>query len=75
MKTNINDLEARINNLLDERKKLENEIFNLKKSLASGQTSAKDEIETVNGIKFIGKLISDAHPKELKAFVWQKWEK
>lgn len=69
LKTNINDLEARINNLLEERKKLENEIFNLKKSLASGQTSAKDEIETVNGIKFIGKLISDAHPKELKAFV------
>ena len=69
LKTNINDLEARINNLLEERKKLENEIFNLKKSLASGQTSAKDEIETVNGIKFVGKLISDAHPKELKAFV------
>ncbi len=69
LKTNINDLETRINNLLEERKKFENEIFNLKKSLASGQTSTKDEVETVNGIKFVGKLISNAHPKELKAFV------
>ena len=69
LKTNINDLESRIAGLLEERKKLEAEIFNLKRSLAGGQASAKDEIETVNGVKFVGKLIPDAHPKELKAFV------
>ena len=69
LKTNINDLEARITGLLEERKKFEAEIFNLKKSLAGGQSSAKDEIETVNGVKFVGKLVPDAHPKELKAFV------
>ena len=59
LKTNINDLDNRIAGLLEERKKLENEIFNLKKSLASG----------VNSIKFVGKLVPDTHPKELKAFV------
>lgn len=70
LKTNVNDLENRINGLLEERKKLENEIFNLKKSLASGgQGGAKDEVEEVNGIKFVGKLVPDTHPKELKAFV------
>ncbi|MBQ9270941.1 MAG: alanine--tRNA ligase [Alphaproteobacteria bacterium] len=69
LKTNINDLENRIAGLLEERKKLEAEIFNLKRSLAGGQSSAKDEIETVNGVKFVGKLVPDAHPKELKAFV------
>ncbi len=68
LKTNLNDLEARINSLLEERKKQEQEIFNLKKSLASGKSSA-DETETVNGVKFVGKLVSGAHPKELKAFV------
>ena len=68
LKTNLNDLEARINSLLEERKKQEQEIFNLKKALASGKSSS-DETETVNGIKFVGKLISGAHPKELKAFV------
>ena len=68
LKTNLNDLEARINSLLEERKKQEQEIFNLKKSLASGKSSS-DETETVNGVKFVGKLVSGAHPKELKAFV------
>ncbi len=69
LKTNINELEARIGGLLEERKKMEAEIFNLKKSLASGQSSANSEIETVNGVNFVGKLVPDAHPKELKAFV------
>ena len=69
LKTNINDLEARIGGLLEERKKMETEIFNLKKNLASGQGSANNEIETVNGVNFVGKLVPDAHPKELKAFV------
>ena len=69
LKTNVNDLEARINNLLAEKKKLELEVFNLKKTLASGGSNAKDEAEVVNGVKFIGKVISDVHPKELKAFI------
>ncbi|MBP1532297.1 MAG: alanine--tRNA ligase, partial [Alphaproteobacteria bacterium] len=69
LKTNVNDLENRINGLLEERKKMEAEIFSLKKSLAGGQGGAKDEIESVNGVKFVGKLVPDAHPKELKSFV------
>ncbi|MCQ2735417.1 MAG: alanine--tRNA ligase-related protein, partial [Alphaproteobacteria bacterium] len=69
LKTNVNDLENRIKSLMEERKKLENEIFNLKKSLAGGQASAKNEVETVNGIKFVGKLVPDTNPKELKSFV------
>lgn len=68
LKTNLNDLEARINSLLEERKKQEQEIFNLKKALAGGKSSS-DETETVNGVKFVGKLVSGAHPKELKAFI------
>lgn len=69
LKTNVNDLNARINNLLNEKKKLEQEVFNLKKALASGGTSSQDEVEVVNGVKFIGKVIPDVHPKELKAFI------
>ena len=29
----------------------------------------QDEAEVVNGVKFIAKVISDVHPKELKAFI------
>lgn len=69
LKTNLNDLDNRIAGLLEERKKLEAEILKLKKSLAGGNSGSKNEIETVNGIKFIGKLVADTHPKELKGFV------
>ena len=69
LKTNVNDLENRIAGMLEERKKLENEIFNLKKNLVGGRSSAKDEVENINGVKFVGKLVPDTHPKELKAFV------
>ena len=69
LKTSVADLENRLTSLLEERKKMEAEIFNLKKSLASGKSGSADETETINGIKFIGKLVPDAHPKELKAFV------
>ena len=69
LKTNINDLEARITNMLAERKKMEAEIFNLKKALASGGSAQNTEAEVVNGVKFIGKVIPDVHPKELKVFI------
>ena len=69
LKTSVADLENRLTSLLEERKKMEAEIFSLKKSLASGKSGLADETETINGIKFVGKLVPDTHPKELKAFV------
>lgn len=69
LKTNVNDLEARLKNLLAERKKMEAEILNLKKNLAAGGTRSNAEAEVVNGVKFIGKVIPDVHPKELKGFI------
>ena len=70
LKASFNDIEVRIQQLLDEKKKLENDLFELKKSLISNKSANnQDKVETVNGIKFVGKVIPDIHPKELKAFV------
>lgn len=69
LKTNINDLEARLNNLLQEKKKLETEVLTLKKNFANGGDSKTSEAEVINGVKFIGKVIPDVHPKELKSFI------
>jgi len=70
LKTNVNDLEARINLLLEEKKKLESDIFNLKKSFVSNKTADnKEKIEEVNGVKFVGKKVENVPAKELKAFV------
>lgn len=69
LKTNINDLEQRITNLMEEKKKLEQSILDLKKEMLGGKGNASNEVETVNGIKFVGKVVPGVHPKELKAFV------
>jgi alanyl-tRNA synthetase len=69
LKIGTGELENRVISLLEERKKLENEIFNLKKSLAGGKASNSNQAETINGVKFVGKVVPDTHPKELKAFV------
>jgi alanyl-tRNA synthetase len=67
LKTNLNDLEKRITNLLEEKKKLEQDILSLKKSMLGGQNSEK--VEEINGIKFVGKIVPNAHSKELKTFI------
>lgn len=70
LKTNTNDLEARINLLLEDKKRLETEILNLKKQFVSHKTADnQDKIETVNGIKFVAKQVDNVQAKELKAFV------
>ena len=70
LKSSFNDIEARVNQLLEEKKKLEAQVFDLKKKLVSNKTADnQDKIETINGIKFVGKVLEDIPAKELKAFV------
>jgi len=69
LKVGINDIEERVANLLAERKEMENKIFELKKQLVSGGSSARDEVEEINGIKFVAKKLSDIQAKEMKAIV------
>ena len=69
LKTNINDLEQRISNLLEEKKKLEQSILDLKKEMLGGKKNGEEEAQTINGVKFVGKVVSGVHPKELKTFV------
>ena len=70
LKASFNEIETRIATLLKEKKKLETELFELKKSFASNKAADnQDKIETVNGIKFVGRAVPNVHPKELKAFI------
>ena len=70
LKTNPNDLENRIKQLLEEKKKLENQLLEIKKSFVANKAADnQDKIETVNRIKFVGKEIPNVHPKELKSFI------
>ncbi len=69
LKTAPADLLSRIDSLLDEKKRLERELADAKRQLAigGGKGKAQDEIETVNGIKFIGRALHGVAAQDLKA--------
>ena len=70
LKSSFNDIETRVSQLLEDKKKLEAEVFKLKKQLVSGKsTDSKSDFEDINGVKFIAKIFEDLNTKELKAFV------
>jgi alanyl-tRNA synthetase len=69
MKVAPADAVARLEQVLDERRKLERELSEAKKKLAlgGGAGPAQDASETVNGIGFIGKMVTGVAPKDLKS--------
>lgn len=61
------DVPGRVQQLVDERKKMEREIADLRKKLASGGGACgASETKTVNGITFAPKLLEGVSGKELK---------
>jgi alanyl-tRNA synthetase len=69
LKVSPADALARVETLVDERRKLERELSEAKKKLAlGGGASARpaDEKETVAGVGFMGKAVSGVSPKDLK---------
>ena len=66
------DVPARVEALIDERKKLERELSDARKKLAlgGGAPSGDDgaaENETVAGVGFLGKSVTGVAPKDLKS--------
>ncbi|MBX3582533.1 MAG: alanine--tRNA ligase [Rhizobiaceae bacterium] len=66
------DVPARVEALLDERKKLERELADARKKLAlgggaAGGTGPADEKEVVGGVGFLGKTVTGVAPKDLKS--------
>ena len=70
LKSDMSNIESKIAQLQEEKKKQDAEIFNLKKALVSNKTNGNNnEFEEINGIKFVGKDLQGVQAKELKAFV------
>ena len=67
LKSTPSDALARVMALVDERRKLERELTEARKQLAlGGASSGGAQSETVNGVGFIGKVVSGVNPRDLK---------
>ena len=66
LKSSAEQIPARVQALIEDKKKLEREIQQLRQKLATGgcQTPASEE---VGGIRFIGRILEDTPAKELKS--------
>jgi len=66
LRTTSGDLTNRLNQLVDERKRLERELAETRKKLATGGAGARPTTQDVNGIPFASRVVSDVPPKDLK---------
>ncbi|MGB0683167.1 MAG: alanine--tRNA ligase [Magnetovibrionaceae bacterium] len=67
LKTTPQELPSRVSSLLDERRKLEADVADLRRKLATGGGGGgASETKTVNGITFAPKLLEDVPAKDLK---------
>ena len=63
------ELPARVTQLLDDRKKLEREVAELRKQLALGggsSSGASEAPKQINGVNFISRVLADVPAKDLK---------
>ncbi|OYR15724.1 alanine--tRNA ligase [Brucella grignonensis] len=68
LKTTPSEALERVNALVDERKKLERELAEARRQLAlsGGASDGGSAVETVNGVNFLGKVVTGVSPRDLK---------
>jgi alanyl-tRNA synthetase len=69
LKTGIDDVAARVETLLADRKRMEKELSDAKTALAisgGGAGGQKAEAETINGVSYLGQVIAGIEPKALR---------
>ncbi|WP_420961875.1 alanine--tRNA ligase [Brucella sp. IR073] len=68
LKTTPAEALERVNALIEERRKLERELTDARKKLALGGASSSggNGAETVNGVNFLGKVVTGVSPRDLK---------
>ncbi|MEQ9491153.1 MAG: alanine--tRNA ligase [Alphaproteobacteria bacterium] len=73
LKASPQDVPERIAGLLEDRKRLEREVSDLRRKLAAGGGAGQAEAPSkdVGGVKFATRLLQDVPPKELKPLVDQ----
>ncbi|MFT4346856.1 alanine--tRNA ligase [Bartonella ancashensis] len=72
LKTSTDDIEKRLHILLDERRKLKKELNDLHKNAALKVGSSTDndkDVQVINGISFMGCILKNIAPRDLKVLV------
>ena len=68
-KTPVAEVAARVDGLVNDRKRLERELAEVKRKLALGGGGSPAEAETVNGITFLGRVLDGVDGKGLRPVI------
>ncbi|MEP4191805.1 MAG: alanine--tRNA ligase, partial [Sneathiella sp.] len=66
LKSSPAELAARVSGLLEERKRLEKELKDTRKKLATGGGQSEQPNEKIGNVEFASRLLEDVPPKDLK---------
>lgn len=70
LKAPISEVSSRVAQLLEERKKLEREVTDLRRQLAlgggNGANASQEKPRNINGINFVSRVLTDVPAKDLK---------
>ena len=69
--TSTEDMMTKVITLQEDKKRMEKEIADLRRKVAMGSSSGSqnNDIEVINGVSFVGKVLTDTPAKELKPLV------
>jgi alanyl-tRNA synthetase len=71
LKTSVNDAVERVAAIVDERRKLEREVADLRRKLAmtggGGTQSADDDIRMIGNVRYLGRALQGVEMKDLKS--------
>jgi alanyl-tRNA synthetase len=71
LKTSVNDAVERVAAIVDERRKLEREVADLRRKLAmtggGGTQSADDDIRLIGNVRYLGRALQGVEMKDLKS--------
>jgi alanyl-tRNA synthetase len=70
LKVPVGEIDVRVEQLMDERKRLERELSDAKKKLAmggGGKADAAEDVREVKGIKFLARAVTGIEMKDLKS--------
>lgn len=69
LKASPSEVAERVRNLVEERKRLERELADVRRKLATGGTSSGPASKDVAGVRYVGQRVDGASSRDLKAMI------
>jgi alanyl-tRNA synthetase len=71
LKTSVDKVAERLKSLMDDKKKLEREVDQLKKKMLSGSTISNHNLETIQGVKVLTQVLENVDAKDMRSMIDQ----